>query len=240
MSRIIVKATAAALAIAVAGLSLSSIESTPAVAAAGVGPIVRVPAPAYDPPSPAKTETAILAGGCFWGVQGVFQHVKGVASVVSGYAGGAKADASYDRIGTGRTGHAEAVRITYDPAVVSYGTLLRIFFAVVHDPTQLNYQGPDRGPQYRSVIVPVNEAQRRVAAAYIAQLGKAKAWPAPIVTKIEQNRGFFPAEAYHQDYLTLHPESAYIRIHDLPKVAALKAAFPSLSRDKPVLVRARS
>lgn len=200
---------------------------------------VRIPPPAFDPPSTAKSETAILAGGCFWGVQGVFQRVRGVTSAVSGYAGGAKATAQYRRVGERDTGHAEAVRISYDPRQISYGELLRIYFSVVHDPTQLDRQGPDVGPQYRSAITPTTDAQRRVAAAYVAQLGKANAWPRPIVTRIEPNKGFFPAEAYHQDYLTRHPEQPYIRNNDLPKIAALKAYFPTVYREKPVLVAAR-
>lgn len=200
---------------------------------------VRLPPPLFDPPSTAKSETAILAGGCFWGVQGVFQRVNGVTSAVSGYAGGSSATAQYRRVGKGDTGHAEAVRITYDPRRISYGRLLQIHFSVVHDPTQLNRQGPDRGTQYRSAIVPVTEAQRRVADAYVAQLAKAKAWPRPIVTRIEPYRGFFPAEAWHQDYLTLHPDQPYIRYNDLPKIAALKTYFPALYRDRPVLVAAR-
>lgn len=228
---------AACLAVGVAVATLTPL-SRPDVAVAAEG-VVRLPPPAFDPPSTAKSETAVLAGGCFWGVQGVFQRVKGVTSAVSGYAGGGQATARYERVGEGDTGHAEAVRITFDPRRVSYGTLLHIYFSVVHDPTLLNRQGPDRGPQYRSAIFPQSEAQRRVAAAYIAQLGKAKAWPRPIVTRIEPARGFFPAEAYHQDYLTRHPDQFYIRVNDLPKIAALKAEFPALYRAKPVLVAGR-
>lgn len=211
----------------------------PDVAVAAADTAVRLPPPTFDPPSSTKSETAIVAGGCFWGVQGVFQRVQGVTSAVSGYAGGTRADAQYDRVGSGRTGHAEAVRITYDPTRISYGRLLQIFFAVVHDPTQLNRQGPDIGPQYRSAIVPTSDAQRRVAAGYIAQLGKANPWGRPIATRIEPNRGFFAAEAYHQDYLTRHPDQFYIRVNDLPKIAALKQHFPALYRAKPVLVSAR-
>lgn len=235
MPRLTTRLFAAAAAILLATGLLTRIDHGAVAAPAAV----RIPAPALDAPSPARSETAILAGGCFWGVQGVFQHVKGVTAAVSGYAGGARATAAYEEVGTGRTGHAEAVRITYDPAQVSYGTLLRIFFSVVHDPTQLDRQGPDRGPQYRSAIFPVNDAQRRTATAYIAQLGRTGTWKAPIVTRIEPRRPFFPAEAYHQDYLTLNPSSPYIRMHDLPKVAALKREFPNLYRAKPVLVRAR-
>ncbi|MET0269593.1 MAG: peptide-methionine (S)-S-oxide reductase MsrA [Sphingomonas sp.] len=225
---------AAAGATLLAGGMLSQVSAVSAAA-----PIVRVPAPVIDAPSTARQETAVPAGGCFWGVQGVYQRVKGVSSAVSGYTGGAARTARYEAVGGGDTGHAEAVRITYDPRVISYGRLLQIYFAVVADPTELNRQGPDTGTQYRSAIFAVNEAQRRAAVAYIAQLGKAGAWKRPIVTKVEPGQAFYPAEAYHQDYLTLHPESGYIRINDLPKVAALKQAFPTLYRDTPMLVRAR-
>ncbi len=225
--------SAAGAALLAAGM-LSQVSAVSAAA-----PIVRVPAPALDTPSAAPSETAVFAGGCFWGVQGVYQRVKGVTSAVSGYAGGARATADYESVGSGTTGHAEAVKIIYDPRVVSYGQLLRIYFAVVADPTELNRQGPDSGTQYRSAIFPTNDAQRKVAAAYIAQLGAAGAWQRPIVTKLERASGFFAAEGYHQDYLTLHPESAYIRINDLPKVAALKQAFPSLYRAQPVLVNTK-
>jgi peptide-methionine (S)-S-oxide reductase len=225
---------AAAGATLLAGGMLTQVSAVSAAA-----PIVRIPAPAVDAPAAAKAETAVFAGGCFWGVQGVYQRVKGVTSAVSGYAGGSASTARYDDVGSGATGHAEAVKITYDPRVVSYGKLLQIFFSVVADPTELNRQGPDVGTQYRSAIFPQSEAQRRVAAAYIAQLGKAGAWQRPIVTKLERAQGFFPAEAYHQDYLTLHPDQPYIRINDMPKVAALKEAFPTLYRATPVLVRAK-
>ena len=230
---------AAALATGVALATLTPIARPDVAVAAAAETAVRLPPPALDPPSSAKSETAIVAGGCFWGVQGVFQRVKGVTSAVSGYAGGSRANAQYERVGSGTTGHAEAVRITYDPAQLSYGRLLQIFFSVVHDPTQLNRQGPDTGTQYRSAIVPTSDAQRRVAAAYIAQLGKVNPWGRPIVTRIEPNRGFFPAEAYHQNYLTLHPDQFYIRVNDLPKIAALKQDFPGFYRAKPVLVSAR-
>jgi peptide-methionine (S)-S-oxide reductase len=228
---------AALLAVGLAVGTLTPL-SRPEVAVAA-GSAVRVPPPAFDPPSAARSETAVLAGGCFWGVQGVFQRVKGVTSAVSGYAGGTRATARYARVGAGDTGHAEAVRITFDPHRISYGTLLRIFFSVVHDPTQLNRQGPDRGRQYRSAIFPQTEMQRRIATAYVAQLDKAKAWHRPIVTRIESDRGFFPAESYHQDYLTRHPDQFYIRVNDLPKIAALKTGFPALYNAKPVLVAGR-
>ncbi len=198
---------------------------------------IALPAPALDEPAAtAKTETAILAGGCFWGVQGVFQHVEGVTNAVSGYAGGEADTAQYERVTSGATGHAESVRITYDPAKISYGRLLQIYFSVAHDPTQLNRQGPDRGTQYRSAIFPVNDEQAKLAKAYIDQLGQAKLFEADIVTKIEPNHVFYPAEAYHQDYLTLNPTQPYIVYNDLPKVDNLKRLFPALYRDDPLLV----
>ncbi|HEX2793778.1 MAG TPA: peptide-methionine (S)-S-oxide reductase MsrA [Croceicoccus sp.] len=168
----------------------------------------------------------MFAGGCFWGVEGVFSHVRGVTSAVSGYHGGSRADARYDRVSAGKTTHAEAVRITYDPAVVRYDELLRIFFAVVADPTTLNYQGPDRGSHYRSAIVPTSAEQARVARAYITQLGAAKLWSKPIGTKIEPLKAFYPAEGYHQDYMLKNPDNSYIRRWDAPKVRALRAIFP--------------
>jgi peptide-methionine (S)-S-oxide reductase len=182
------------------------------------------------------TETAVLAGGCFWGMEAVFEHLKGVVSVTSGYDGGSRATASYAAVSTEHTGHAEAVRIVYDPTQVSYGTLLRIYFSVAHDPTQLNRQGPDSGPSYRSAIFPMNEKQAEVAKAYIAQLNQAKTFRAPIVTKIEPGHEFYPAEGYHQDFLVLHPNYPYIVFNDLPKVRNLKRLFPDLYREKPALV----
>lgn len=184
------------------------------------------------------TEVAVLAGGCFWGVQGVFQHVKGVASAVSGYAGGDRKTAHYETVYSGGTGHAESVRITYDPRQISYGRILQIFFSVAHNPTELNRQGPDFGPQYRSAIFPANAEQARVARAYIAELNQAHAFDAAIVTKIEPGKEFFPAEDYHQDYMTLHPRSLYIVDNDLPKVDDLQRIFPDLYRADPVLVTA--
>jgi peptide-methionine (S)-S-oxide reductase len=184
----------------------------------------------------APTETAVLAGGCFWGVQGVFQHVAGVTKVVSGYAGGEKRTASYETVSRGTTGHAESVNVTFDPRRISYGRLLQIYFSVAHDPTELNRQGPDTGTQYRSAIFPMNDEQARVAKAYIAQLDAAHSFNAQIATTIEPNRPFYPAEAYHQDYLTLNPGSFYIMVNDQPKIEALKQLFPSVYRDKPVLV----
>ena len=178
-------------------------------------------------PAQAKTETAVLAGGCFWGMEAVFEHVKGVKDVVSGFAGGSSQDASYDRVSSESTGHAEAVRITYDPAQVSYAQLLQIYFTVAHDPTQVNRQGPDTGPSYRSAIFPQSPAQLRFARAFIARLGSARFFKAPIATKIESGK-FFPAEAYHQDYARKNPFAPYIVVNDRPKVAALKRKFPAL------------
>jgi len=206
----------------------------PAHTAEAIGPI---PPPAIDlPAGEARTATAVLAGGCFWGVQAVFQHVEGVSQALSGYAGGSADTAHYDIVSGGGTGHAEAVQITYDPGRVSYGELLRIFFSVVHDPTQRNRQGPDTGPQYRSAIFPADADQRRVAEAYLAQLDRSGAYPRPLATTIEALPGFYPAEAYHQDYLVRHPDSLYIVINDQPKVANLARAFAGRYRDKPVLV----
>ena len=199
-------------------------------------PARMVPPPAVDETAAASTETAVLAGGCFWGVQGVFQHVDGVTAAVSGYAGGAADTAHYDMTSTGTTGHAESVKITFDPRRISYGRILQIYFSVAHDPTQLNRQGPDTGTQYRSAIFPADAQQAKIAEAYIAQLDQAHVFPAPIVTRIEPGREFYPAEAYHQNYLTLHPSQPYIAINDLPKVASLKSLFPQLYRDAPVLV----
>jgi peptide-methionine (S)-S-oxide reductase len=197
-----------------------------------------VPPPAVDAARARTSETAILAGGCFWGVQAVFQHVDGVTSAVSGYAGGDRATAHYEMVSTGQTGHAEAVKVTFDPRKVSYGTLLRIFFSVAHDPTQLDRQGPDRGTQYRSAIFPADEEQARVAAAYVAQLDKGRVFGRPIVTRIEPRRAFFPAEEHHQDFLVRNPAYPYIVINDLPKVEALSQLYPDLYRTKPVLVLA--
>ena len=183
-----------------------------------------------------KLETAVIAGGCFWGVQGVFQHLNGVKSAVSGYAGGNADTAVYETVSEGTTGHAEAVMITFDPNVVNYGTILQIYFSVAHNPTELNRQGPDSGTQYRSAIFPQTEAQKQVAEAYINQLGKSAVFKAPIVTKIEMAKPFFPAEAYHQDYATLHPNQPYIWANDLPKIENLKGLFPKLYMAKPMLV----
>jgi peptide-methionine (S)-S-oxide reductase len=216
------------------GLAVALVFGTAGVAAETA---VRAPAAIVAIPNGATSETAIFAGGCFWGVQGVFQHVKGVKSAVSGFTGGGGNTAHYDRVSDGDTGHAESVRVVFDPRVVSYADLLRIYFSVVADPTQLNAQGPDVGTQYRSALFPTNDAQRKVAAAYLDQLRKANLWKKPIVTRIERAQPFYTAEAYHQDYLTRHPDSGYIRYNDLPKVAALKQLYPQFWRDKPVLVK---
>ena len=201
----------------------------------------RLPAPVVDEtPKDSGTETLILAGGCFWGVQGVFQHVRGVVDAVSGYDGGAASTAHYEVVSTGITGHAESVRVTYDPHIVSYGQLLQIFFSVATDPTQLNQQHPDEGTQYRSEIFATTAEQVRIAQAYIAQLDQAKAFPKAIVTKVAQDTGFYPAEAYHQNFLALHPDSPYIATFDLPKIAALQKVFPAAFRSGPVLVAGKS
>ncbi len=184
----------------------------------------------------ATSATAVFAGGCFWGVQAVFQHTKGVLNAVSGYTGGAAATARYQLIGTGLTGHAEAVQVSYDPRQVSYAQLLHIFFSVAHDPTQLNRQGPDRGNQYRSALFTTDAAQKQAAERYIAQLDAAKVYPAKIVTQVVPLTAFYPAEDYHQDYATLNPDSRYIVTFDLPKIAALKTMFAAQYRAQPVLV----
>lgn len=173
-------------------------------------------------------QTAIFSGGCFWGVEGVFSHTKGVLSAINGYQGGSKADADYETVSTGKTGHAESVKVTYDPKVVRYDQLLRVFFSVIADPTQLNFQGPDHGTQYRSALVPLNAEQKKVAAAYLAQLKKSNVWGQPIVTRIEPYKGFYPAEAHHQDFMKNNPNQGYITYWDVPKVQAMQKLFPSL------------
>jgi len=197
---------------------------------------VIIPAPAIDVKAADGIQTAVIAGGCFWGVQGVFQHTVGVVNAVSGYSGGSKATANYTMIGTGATGHAEAVEIKYDPKKISYGKILQIFFSVVHDPTQLNRQGPDSGTQYRSAIFTNSDEQKKVAEAYIAQLNAAKVYKKPIVTKVGPLEAFYAAEDYHQDYLTLHPTQPYIAYNDIPKVENLKKIFAENYIEKPTLV----
>ena len=201
------------------------------VATLTAGAAPRFPDPQLDPaPAQAGRQTAVLAGGCFWGVEAVFEHLKGVSDVVSGFAGGSKSSAHYQLVGTGTTGHAESVQITYDPATISYGTLLKVFFAVAHDPTQLNRQGPDEGPQYRSAIFYATPDQRTVAEAYIRQLDAAKIFDRPIVTTVAPLDGFYAAEAYHQNFLEQHPDNPYIVANDLPKLAHLKKDYPALMR----------
>ncbi|WP_353198756.1 peptide-methionine (S)-S-oxide reductase MsrA [Sandarakinorhabdus sp.] len=212
-------------------IALALALATPACAAERM---VLAPAPAADAPLVGGAlQKAVFAGGCFWGIEGVFERVKGVKSVVSGYAGGAKSTAVYEIIGTGMTGHAEAVEVTWDPAIVSYGTLLRVFFSVAHDPTQLNFQGPDSGTQYRTAIFARSAEQDRIAKAYVGQLAKAGTWKPKIVTTFEGAKPFYPAEDYHQNYLRAHPTQPYIAINDIPKVEALKKLFPALWSEKP-------
>ena len=199
----------------------------------------QIPAPALDPASSAASETAVLAGGCFWGQQGVFEHVKGVTKVVAGYSGGAKETATYDQVTTETTGHAESVQITFDPRQVSFGRLLQIYFSVAHDPTQLNRQGPDSGTSYRSEIFAASPQQQKTADAYIAQLGAAHVFPGPIVTKVEPLKGFYAAEGYHQDFLVHNPTYPYIVYNDLPKLAAFKRVWPQYYRQDPVLLAKR-
>jgi peptide-methionine (S)-S-oxide reductase len=214
---------------ALVGLALLALVQ----AGGAAGTATSLPAPAMDIPLAAAgngPQTAVFAGGCFWGVEAVFRHVKGVSAAVSGYAGGTAKTADYEMVSSGTTGHAEAVQVTYDPAQVSYGELLRVFFSVAHDPTQLNRQGPDVGTQYRSAIFVASDDQKGVAQAYVNQLNRAKVFAGPIVTQVVALPAFYPAEAYHQNYAALHPNQPYIVIHDQPKVANLKAQFPALYR----------
>ena len=201
---------------------------------AGSASAVVIPSPAADASKAAKPgeQNAVIAGGCFWGIQAVFQHVKGVISATSGYSGGEARTAEYEVVSTGETGHAESVKIIYDPSQITYGELLRVFFSVAHDPTQLNRQGPDEGTQYRSVIFYGNDEQKKIAEAYIAQLEKAKVFPRPIVTQVVPLKAFYPAEAYHQDYATRHPNEPYIVYNDAPKVVQLRQQFPELYTGK--------
>jgi peptide-methionine (S)-S-oxide reductase len=206
--------------------------------AATVDGVTPLPAPLVDvaPGASGEMQTAVFSGGCFWGVQAVFQHVKGVHSAISGYAGGSAKDAQYEIVGSGTTGHAESVKVVFDPAKVSYGRLLMVFFSVAHDPTQLNRQGPDRGTQYRSALFATSADQKRVAEAYIAQLNAAKLFRSPIVTVVSPLPAFYPAEDYHQDYATVHPNNPYIVINDAPKVVQLQQQFADLYVSRPVLV----
>ena len=224
-----IKTTVAALALAACGW------------ACGVGADAvnkAIPVPALDTPAAeaAGLQTAVLAGGCFWGLQGMFEHVQGVTKVVAGYSGGTKETAHYEMVGTEKTGHAESVEITFDPKRISYGQLLRLYFSVAHDPTELNRQGPDSGPSYRSEIFFNSPAQERIARAYVEQLGKANVFKSPIVTKIEPLKAFYPAEGYHQDFLIHNPNHRYIVRNDLPKIGALKGVYPELYRETPVML----
>lgn len=214
-------------------LLLALLAGTVACTAGNASPSA-VPAPAVDASKAAKPgeQTAVIAGGCFWGIQAVFQHVKGVSRATSGYSGGEARTAEYEVVSTGETGHAESVKITYDPSQITYGELLRVFFSVAHDPTQLNRQGPDEGTQYRSVIFYSNDEQKKIAEAYIAQLDKAKVYPRPLVTQVVPLKAFYPAEAYHQDYATRHPDQPYIVYNDAPKVVHLRQQFPELYTGK--------
>jgi len=218
---------------AVGALAIAAFAAAPSLAAEDA---VVIPAPTTDAQATTGIQTAVIAGGCFWGVQGVFQHTAGVVNAVSGYAGGSKNTADYSTVSSGSTGHAESVEIKYDPSKISYGKILQIFFSVAHDPTQLNRQGPDSGTQYRSAIFTTSDEQKKVAEAYIAQLNAAKVYKKPIVTKVGPLEGFYPAEAYHQDYLTLHPSQPYIAYNDLPKVENLKKIFAENYIEKPTLV----
>ena len=222
-----------AYAAAIGLFAIAAIKVAPSLAAEDA---VVIPPPAVDAQTTSGIQTAVLAGGCFWGVQGVFQHTKGVVNAVSGYSGGSQMTADYHMVSTGTTGHAESVEIKFDPKKISYGKILQIFFSVVHDPTQLDRQGPDSGTQYRSAIFTTNDEQKKVAEAYIAQLNAAKVYGSPIVTKVGPLEGFYPAEAYHQDYLTLHPNQPYIAYNDLPKIENLKKLFAENYIEKPTLV----
>jgi peptide-methionine (S)-S-oxide reductase len=221
------------LGVAAGALALSTALVAPTFAAEDA---VVIPAPTMDAPVTEGLQTVVIAGGCFWGVQGVFQHTSGVVNALSGYAGGPKTAANYSAVSTGSTGHAEAVEIKYDPKQITYGKILQIYFSVAHDPTQLNRQGPDSGTQYRSEVFATTPEQKKVTDAYIAQLNAAKVFKKPIVTKVDMLQGFYPAEAYHQDYLTLHPNQPYIAYNDLPKVENLKKIFAQNYIEKPTLV----
>ncbi len=217
---------------------VSVMSLVPSLTARAADAARRLPAAALDiPPAKPGLQTAVFAGGCFWGIQGVFEHVKGVTQAVSGYAGGTVANPDYETVSSGSTGHAESVRVTYDPAVVSYGKLLQIFFSVALDPTQVNRQGPDYGTQYRSEVFAATPEQSHAAAAYIAQLNQTKVFARPIATRVDPLSGFYPAEGYHQDYLERHPDQPYIAFNDIPKVENLKRLFPESYLDKPVLAQ---
>jgi peptide-methionine (S)-S-oxide reductase len=221
----------------IAGFALVAALSLRTATLFGAESAVVIPAPIVDDPKAAgASQTAVLAGGCFWGVQGVFQHVRGVTKVVAGYAGGARDTAQYETVSSGTTGHAESVQITFDPSQVTYGELLQIAFSVVYDPTTLNRQGPDVGTQYRSAIFYANDQQKHIAQSYIAQLDKAHVFPKPIVTQVDPLKGFYAAENYHQDYLFHNPTAPYIAYNDIPKVENFRRTFPALYSPRPVLV----
>ncbi|WP_417924793.1 peptide-methionine (S)-S-oxide reductase MsrA [Collimonas fungivorans] len=226
--------------LAACGLGLAALLSQNPALSSETAKVVPPPASDEQPPATAHTETAVFAGGCFWGVQGVFQHVRGVTDVVSGYAGGSRDTARYERVSDGDTGHAEAVQITYDPAQVTYGKLLQIFFSVAHDPTELNRQGPDSGTQYRSAVFPANDMQRNLAQAYVGQIDKSKVFGKTLATRIEPFNGFYPAESYHQNFLTRNPGYPYIVVNDLPKIDDLKRLFPAMYRAQPALTKVAS
>jgi peptide-methionine (S)-S-oxide reductase len=229
----LVRNCAVALSLSISLLSLSCARADESPRA--------LPAPGTDASkSDTGTQIAVLSGGCFWGIQGVFEHVKGVRQVLSGYSGGARNTAQYETVSSGDTGHAESVKITFDPHEVTYGELLRVFFSVAHDPTELNRQGPDSGTNYRSDIFYVDSNQERIARAYIAQLNAARVFSSPIVTRVDRLSAFYPAESYHQDYLIHNPDSMYIVVNDLPKIGNLKRIYPELYRDTPVTVSTRN
>jgi peptide-methionine (S)-S-oxide reductase len=226
VSKLASSLTAAALLVVALGWLAVTVRAEPAVV---------IPAPALDSPKAhGRMQTAVLAGGCFWGVQGVFEHVRGVHEVLAGYSGGARSTAEYDEVATGRTGHAESVQVIFDPAEITYGEVLQIYFSVAHNPTELNRQGPDVGTQYRSVIFYADDTQQHIAQSYIAQLDKDKVFGKPIVTRVDALHVFYPAEGYHQDYYLKNPQNPYIVINDLPKIRNLKALFPDYYRDSPV------
>ena len=232
------KWVAGGIAMAVAGLLMAMAlgMGRPVQAAPAKVPVPAAAGAADLHQSGMRHARVVFAGGCFWGVQGVFQHVKGVQSAVSGYIGGSAADAHYARVSSGTTGHAEAVQVTYDPAQVSYAQLMQVFFSVVHDPTQLNRQGPDHGSQYRSAIYADDAGMRAASLAYIAQLQRSGVFPAPLATRVDGGKAFYVAEGYHQNYLALHPDALYVRINDLPKVEALRQQYPALYRQTPQLM----
>jgi len=223
-----------ALAFAAAAALIGAATLSFSARATVLAPAARLAAPAGS----SGSETIVLAGGCFWGVQAVFQHVDGVTSALSGYAGGKIPHPSYQQVSTGDTGYAESVKVTFDPRRIGLGDILRIYFSVAHDPTEINRQGPDEGTQYRSEIFAADAAQAQFARGYIGELDAAKVFAAPVATKVETNAAFYPAEGYHQNYATLHPGEPYIAFNDEPKIEALKRLFPSRYRDKPVLVAA--